>query len=280
MPRPALDHLGFACRELASLTAIFTRLGFLVTRPAPLRDGNDHAGAGAPVQRSAHVVMGSTYLELTAIDGTGGHHLAPYLRRGDGLHVVALRAPDLASRRESARRAGFHPGAIRRAVRRVDYGERPGEARFDWWLLPPEEAAAALVCFVHNRDPHRVYQPAAQAHPNGALDLCGLSIASPDPAAERAWWHAVLGDAGYGGDTAGDLALPNGMLSLVPAAAMPAAGAGHPEPRPAGLAVRVRNLDVASAWARRSGWPVSSLAEHGVRVALPPPAGAWLSFTA
>ena len=89
-------------------------------------------------QSSAHVVFESGYVELTQIDSASrDHHLAPWVGRHFGLHILALGVDDITAAHERCRSAGVPVRDPARASRAVEYGSRHGEARFEWFMLEP-----------------------------------------------------------------------------------------------------------------------------------------------
>ncbi len=84
----SLDHLGIAVRSLAAARQIYERLGLAVVGEEVV----EHERV-----RVAMVAVGETRIELlepTSGDSPIGRFLE---KRGEGLHHVALRVPDLAA---------------------------------------------------------------------------------------------------------------------------------------------------------------------------------------
>lgn len=92
-----LDHVAVAVRDLKAACQLYERLGFAV--------GEREEIAGQKV-RVAMLPLGESRLELmepTAADSSVGRFLA---RRGEGLHHIAVRVPDLAEAVAELQRAG------------------------------------------------------------------------------------------------------------------------------------------------------------------------------
>jgi len=53
-------------------------------------------------------------------------------------------------------------------------------ARFRWLALPPERFPEALCGYVQHLTPELVFQPAMNDHPNGAVELTGITLQTPD----------------------------------------------------------------------------------------------------
>jgi methylmalonyl-CoA epimerase len=84
----ALDHLGIAVKSLESAKAIYEKLGLTVSA---------EESVSAEKVRLVMVPIGDTHLELleaTSDDSAIAKFIA---KRGEGLHHVCLRVPDLAA---------------------------------------------------------------------------------------------------------------------------------------------------------------------------------------
>lgn len=249
-----LDHVGLVGRALEPLLDAARRLGFAPTEPKPLLGRDPVTGEPRSLgQSSAHLVFEAGYVELSAVlTDSRDHHLAAYLRRHEGLHILALGVDDIGVAHERCRAAGLPVTAVAAASRAIEYGDRRGEARFEWFMLAPAAAPEGLVCCVRHLTPELVFQPAVQRHPNGALALAGVYVSAADPGAVLARLAAVSG-----AEPQGDrLDLPGGWLRVMAPAALAARfpGAGLPAaPCLAGFAVRVRNLGQARAAAAAGG---------------------------
>ncbi len=196
MPRAitGIDHVGLVSHDMAETEAVFRRLGFAVTAPAPLM-GNGPDGKARPLgQDSQHIVFRDSYVELTAISDPA-NHLAPFIERYAGLHIVALgcssadaAAADLAAR-------GIQTGPVMQASRHVAYG-KPGLARFRWLRVPSATAPEGLFCVVEHETPETVYQEAVTAHPNSALGIAELMICVDDVGMTTARYQQMLAAPG------------------------------------------------------------------------------------
>lgn len=270
----SLDHLGFAVRELNPLLEIFRSLGFAAT-PARELTGLDAQGHSKALgQQSAHLVFGSTYLELSAVpDPAAGNHLEPFLARYQGLHILALRSSNLDASRARCLATGLQPTPLQFASRQIEYGQRHGEARFRWWMLPATDMPEGLICFVDNTTPELVYQPAVQAHPNGAVDITAVIVNSPAPRKEMQRWQQALGTAP---DASQLLALDNAVIELRDLSDIsPALPVGL-----AGIEIRVKKLSDISQRIALLDYVVLEQTSATLSVHLPAPANALLVFRA
>jgi hypothetical protein len=246
-----LDHLGFVSAAGGSLRAAYRRLGFNVTQPQDL-SAADAAGRRSPLgQRSCHAMMQQGYIELSEVClDDPAHHLADYLRRGPGLHILALGSNDIDGAHQRCRSAGLSCSDVRWAARDITYGESRGVARFEWFMIAPQDAPEGLVCVVRNHTPQLVHQRQVMQHPNGAVALRGIVLACGDVDAAAARYARI---AGVAVETAGAqqcLRLNGGVIVLRPAAA-----AQESADRFAAAIVAVGNLPRAGAWLQAQGLP-------------------------
>jgi catechol 2,3-dioxygenase-like lactoylglutathione lyase family enzyme len=240
----ALDHVGLVAPGLDALVARYRALGFAPTEPRPLLRFDAATGASLPIgQSSAHAVFESGYVELTQIDGASrDHHLAPWVGRHFGLHILALGADDIAAAHERCTSAGVPVRAAARASRAIEYGSRQGEARFEWFMLEPAASPEGLLCLVRHETPGLVHQREVESHPNGAVALEGVYIVTAEP---REVERRLVVVAGARPAEAGTIELggrwirvltPDVFAARFPGAQVPAT------PCMAGFAVRVADL--------------------------------------
>ena len=191
----SLDHVGFVAPQLAPLRASMRALGFTLTEPRELRRTDPVTGASVSLQQwSCHAVFEQGYVELTAVENDDpGHHLAAYLQRGAGLHILALGSARIGAEHARCAAAGIATTAPARATRRIEYGERHGDAAFEWFMFAPAEAPEGLVCYAHNLTPELVYQRSVQQHANGAVALEEVVVTVPQPPAAAARYERLLG---------------------------------------------------------------------------------------
>jgi Glyoxalase-like domain len=249
----SLDHVGYVADSLPALRAAMQRLGFAPTQPTRLMRANPQTGALESLQQeSCHAVFGRSYIEFSAVlTADPAHHLAPYRARGDGLHILALGAADVAAAQARCVQNAVLVTAPARATRRIDYGSLHGEACFEWFMVSPESAPEGLICWVRNLTPQLVFQPEVSAHPNGALDVVEVQIESQNPEAAAARYAAWLGIAAARTNDGLLFDLEGGRLRL---------RAGT-RARYAGVVVRVQDLAACAGVLRAARLPIR--AQHG-----------------
>ena len=132
-----IDHLGIAVKSLAAAKAIYEKLGLNVT----------------PVETVQHeqvrvvmVPVGESRLELleaASPDSTVAKFIA---KRGEGLHHVCLRVPDLAAALERLKRDG---------VRLVSEDIKTGAGGHKYVFVHPASAGGVLLELVESQETQR-----------------------------------------------------------------------------------------------------------------------------
>ncbi len=275
-----LDHVGIVGRDLDKLLGAARSCGFAPTPPKPLLGRDPATGAALDLgQTSAHLVFESGYVELSAVHSRSpDHHLARYLGQDPGLHILALGVDDIQAAHQRCQAAGLAVTAVAAASREIRYGERHGEARFEWFMLDPEASPEGLVCWVRQLTPELVFQPAVQHHPNGTAALTAVQVAVPDPGGAVAHWSAVTGASPTRHETAIAFDVEDGRIELVTPAGFAARFPGArvpPCPGLAGFELRVRDLAATQALLAAGSGPARRSATGGLHADL---AGSLVAF--
>jgi hypothetical protein len=182
MPR-ALDHLVLAYRDLDAAVERYTQLGFLVS------PRNRH-----PWGTQNHVVQfDGVYLELIGLApdfhppaaddpvAPFAGFVADFLTLADGLAMIALRTSDAKDDQLAFVAAGWSQTPLFRFERTGLRDGREHKLAFSLAFIGPEafDAPRWFVCQHHY--PDAFWDPAAQAHPNGATGLADVHvIVDPD----------------------------------------------------------------------------------------------------
>ena len=122
-----LDHIGIAVKSLASAKAIYEKLGLAISPEETVP---------AEEVRLVMVPVGETRLELlepTTDDSTIARFIA---KRGEGLHHVCLRVPDLVAAVEKLKSDG---------VRLVSEEIKTGAGGHRYIFIHPQSASGVLV---------------------------------------------------------------------------------------------------------------------------------------
>lgn len=283
--RATLDHVGYVAHSLPALREQMLRLGFAPTEPRDLLAVDAATGATRPLgQRSCHAVLQRGYIELTAVDMPAPtHHLATWLARGAGLHILALGSDVIEAEQARCAATGLAVTPPAHASRRIEYGERHGEARFEWFMFAPHETPEGLVCYAHNLTPELVFQPSVQRHPNGALALTEVVVRCADLPSTGARWQRLLGVAPRE-DAAGlrfELAAGDTVTLCDPQQLRARFGSQAVEAgstdRLVASVVRVADIGRCEQWLQRAGFEPWRCAAELV-VSLPAAGGALLVF--
>lgn len=271
VPLAAFDHVGVLVRDLDAAAARLAALGFRLTAPAAhAADG----GRPGSVQRSLMLRRG--YLEIQAIaDLDGPHPLAPAARRFFGAHILALGVDDPEAARRTLLARGLPVGDVLRWSRPV--AEAGAEARFTFFATPYDPADAAFLCWVRHETPDVVRPPALLDHPNGAVALDGVTIATdapPGPLLDR--FVAAGGVAG----PEGRVRLRGGTVAVAGRAGLPAAVAAAPwpaDPFVALLTMTAADPGDVAARAALAGITVQATADGALLLDLRVDLGCWLA---
>lgn len=182
-----IDHVGLVGPDIHRTVAEFRALGFRVTDPVELMGAGPDGQEKSLDQQSAHFIFGSTYVEISEVTRPGpNHHLAAWLDGEPAIRILILRAADIDAAREQALASGQNPTAVGRASRVLHYAGGAA-ARFRWLALPPKSFPEALCGYVQHLTPELVFFKEMNAHPNGAVELTGMTLeaADADDAARR-----------------------------------------------------------------------------------------------
>lgn len=198
----SLDHAGAIVRDLAAGAGRWEKLGFSLSplsRQRGRMPGREEEGPWATANRCAIFAQG--YLELIGIvDEACFNPWEEFLTRFEGLHLLALRAPDanvayteIAARSASLRKS-LNPPVQRARKLDVDGVERTMAFRniFSRDEYYPEGRYIVL----EHQTPEYLWQPRYLSHPNGALALESVMLCASDLPAQHARIAALLGQPG------------------------------------------------------------------------------------
>lgn len=197
MENLSLDHVGYLGTSIERLRERWQQFGFAPTQPRPLLRVDPQSGEAVPLdQSSCHIVLEQGYIELTAVEAMQpSHHLYDWRGATERLAILALGCEQVDAQNARVGSDGAVVSLPAEATRHIDYGDRPGWARFRWFMLQSQETPEGLLCFVHNRNPERVFQAAVQAQPNGARALREVWFVDPEPARLAARYRRWCGSS-------------------------------------------------------------------------------------
>jgi methylmalonyl-CoA epimerase len=132
-----IDHLGIAVKSLAAAKAIYEKLGLSVT-PVETVEHEQVRVVMVPVGESRLEL-----LEATSPDSTVAKFIA---KRGEGLHHLCLRVPDLAAAVERLKKDG---------VRLVSEDIKTGAGGHKYVFVHPSSAGGVLLELVESQETQR-----------------------------------------------------------------------------------------------------------------------------
>lgn len=199
MPEPQrrIDHLVHAVHDLDAAGDFYRRLGFQVGAR------NRHPWG----TENRLVQFRSSFVELITVGDrpedvpphepgrfSFGAFVRDYLRQREGVAMLVLDSADApadADRFTSTGIGAFEPFFFERKGRRPDGSETEVAFTLAFALDPGLPTAAFFVCQQHF--PDNFWNPAFQAHANGATDIRAVTVASPEPEARLGFLSAFTG---------------------------------------------------------------------------------------
>lgn len=211
------DHLGFIVEQLEQAHALFTAMGFRISRRA------DHTmttaeGKVVPAGSSQHTVMFEHgYIELMQItDRSLGHPLAAALDARYGLHILALSADDAQAAHSDLQSRAVPIGPLRHWSRPIEEADRSGTARFAFFDTAWNPWDPSYVCWVQHLTPGLVRSAADTTHPNTARSVRGLRYRGARAEA-LAWYERLCqfsGQSAVHSDFSGPMVLDLGTTRI------------------------------------------------------------------
>lgn len=180
---PVLDHVVIDVRErIDEAMQVFAGLGFRLTP-------RGHHTLGS----ANHLAMFATdYLELLGF-GAGSAarpELAPFPVGLNGL-VFKTADADVVYRHAEGMRLAVLP--VQAFSRPVALADETRDARFRTTRLDPAKVAMGRVYFCEHQTPELVWRPEWQAHPNGALMIARVLVATAEPQRTAALFRDLFG---------------------------------------------------------------------------------------
>jgi len=133
----SIDHLGIAVKSLAAAKAIYEKLGLTISAEEVVESEG---------VRLVMVPVGETRLELLEPLSENSPIARFIAKRGEGLHHVSLRVPDLAAAVERLKKDG---------VRLVSEEMKIGAGGHRFVFVHPSSAGGVLLELVEDGDMHR-----------------------------------------------------------------------------------------------------------------------------
>lgn len=184
LPIPLIDHVIVNARDqLDDAATLWTRLGFQLTP-------RGHHTLGS-INNLA--ILGTDYIELLGVPPKDAKRV-DVLDWPAGLNGLVFKTTDSDGVYGAMAAEGapvLEPQAFSRPV---DMGHgRTGNASFRTVRLQKEAVPAGRMFFCHHLTPDLVWHDPWRRHPNGAIGLAGMLIATPDPAHYTALFTKMFG---------------------------------------------------------------------------------------
>jgi hypothetical protein len=239
---PVLDHVVIDVRDrIDEATHCFHTLGFQLTPRGRHTLGSVN-----------HLAMFATdYLELLGFAG-GGAIRPEIMRFPVGLNGLVFKTADADLVHGEAAAAGLPILPVQSFSRPVALDSGTQDARFRTTRLDPAQVAMGRVYFCEHQTPELVWRPEWQTHPNGALGIARMVVATADPQGTAGLFRGLFGDQAIS-DRDGRQILTAGTAQVeLSTPDMIAAEFGETAAQPAGraeymaaLEIRVRSLHEA-----------------------------------
>jgi hypothetical protein len=183
LPPPALDHVVIDVRDrLDDAAAVFAALGFRLTP-------RGHHTLGS----ANHLAMFATdYLELLGF-GAGAAGRPDLLPFPVGFNGLVFKTADAEAVYQHAHAVGLPIQPVQSFSRPVEIDGRSHDARFRTTRLDPSRIGIGRVYFCEHLTPELVWRAPRQAHPNGALAVSRVAIATAEPRRTAALFAALFG---------------------------------------------------------------------------------------
>ena len=186
----SLDHFAHAVQNLDLAGAAFERLGFQVLPVAR------HAELGSC---NRIFQLRNTYYEIVAdLDWSLPllrDRMMPRFQCGDGMAIVSLTSDDLPRDRDTVAALGLVPDPILNARRAIPMPDgTTDETNSHCFYVWRDGRRRYLTLFLsHHYKPETIFVPAYQRHPNGAIEVTGLTYVSENPAGDTKYFGAMFG---------------------------------------------------------------------------------------
>jgi len=262
-----LDHVGHLVPDLESAGKVLADLGFFAT---PV---SYHQPAQGTANRT--VMLEEGYLEiLTAVnDAPNAQRVRGWMKRYDGVHLVAFGTPAAEEDRVRLAAHGFNPDPLVELRRQTD----AGEVGFRVVYVPPEAMPECRAQYCQHLTPDLVWRDFPARHDNGALGLSAVYIVADEPAAVAARWAEFSGLLPHPGEDEILLRTSRGTLHIATRKALSALMDNvPPAPGVAAIRLRFKDAEVFEKICIKAGLKVRKNSS-GLCVSLPPALGGnWL----
>jgi hypothetical protein len=173
-----LDHVGHFVPDPEAASEALKRAGFAPT-PVSVQVNPDGTPTGTG-NITAMLPRGYIEVLFKTADTPLGREFDAAMEAYSGLHLAAFSIDRAEAQHERLGRAGFPMRPLVQFQRPVDTEQGPGTAAFTVVRLERGAMPEGRIQMLAHRTEHTVWQPRWLKHPNGALGLTDLLIASAD----------------------------------------------------------------------------------------------------
>lgn len=253
-----LDHVGIGARHLDSTAGLYRTLGFRLT-PYARHEGASTPGGPAVKLATGNycAILETGYLEIISIIDSSlpDNGLAARIRTGDAVHIVALNAQNLDETRVQLRAAGFEASSPLYLERPATAEtEQPGLAKFERVVVPDSDMPEIRMFYIRHLTPDLIWRRSEMEHPNTAVGILAVHMASKDPTELRSRLDRFL--VSGAGNSVNRLGSPILEVTDLEAASDYFGALATKIPTcVVGLTIEVRSLSTLSQVLSRSGVP-------------------------
>ena len=234
-----LDHFVLCVRDLDAAAEFYRRLGFMVGAK------NRH-----PWGTENHIVQTpGTFLELLSVakdvtipepaagEKSFGAFAQSFLRQGEGFAMLVLESRHAQSDRAHFAKTGLGDYPVFPFARE---GKKPDgtpvKVAFDLAFADDRHAPGIFFFTCEQKYPENFWNPAMQAHPNGATAFPGVIMAADNPSAHAEFFQHFVGVHDFDATSAGlTIATPRGSIEVFTRAAIASLFGEEAQDEPASL---------------------------------------------
>jgi hypothetical protein len=190
-----LDHIGHFVADREAASRALVRAGFAPTSPS-IQVNTDEHGRQAPTGTgNVTAMLECGYIEVLfkTADTPLGRELENAIARYPGVHLAAFSASDAESAHRRLAAAGFRVRPLVHMQRPVATETGPDIAAFTIARVEAGEMAEGRIQILTHHTEATVWQPRWLVHPNGAMGLVDLVIATDDISATAKRFSRFLG---------------------------------------------------------------------------------------
>ncbi len=259
-----LDHVGHFAADPEAASAALSRAGFFATPRSvqvnPQVSASGKGGVTLTGTGNVTSMFASGYIEVLykTADTVLGRELDSAIARYAGVHLAAFSVSDAAAAHRRLESSGFRVRPIAHMQRPVDTEAGPDTAKFTVTRVEPGEMAEGRIQILTHHTEAAVWQPRWLTHPNGAVGLMDVVIATANVEEAAGRFGRLLGRAMTDNSFGKAIYLDRGAVQLATAEAFSrlAPDITIPALPFIGLyAIAVRSLPVLCESLQRGGLP-------------------------